>query len=225
MPIQFKPKILVGVYLLLALGVAVYVPVNAVDIFDNVAGPWNDYAQPAKTPSAIPESTAMAGRNVVTRATKTNAFVWSLGTDGTGGQRRIDWKRFAGRQAALAGFAVAFWGGHRVRSRIAITLRVVGRVVWLLPLALYAVAAIWRLLYVPCVWTRHYGTLAAGRTVPYAATLALWQIDIEDVRYGLVAFEEFVLLALVIALYGTIFAVFPGIRRRVDGLHRDARGI
>jgi hypothetical protein len=77
------------------------------------------------------------------------------------------------------------------------------RFVWLVPLFAYSAAAIWRLLYVPCVWTEDF----RYRDVDQAATIALWNVGSERVRYGLMFFEELVLLAIVVGFYGLAFIV------------------
>jgi hypothetical protein len=79
------------------------------------------------------------------------------------------------------------------------------RCAWLLPLFVYAIAAIWRLLYVPCIWAvqTHYTRPARVD----GETRALWDIGTAQVRYGLVFFEEFVLLVIVAVCYGCVIAV------------------
>jgi hypothetical protein len=79
---------------------------------------------------------------------------------------------------------------------------------WLVPLMAYSVVAIWRLLYVPCIWvvTNSYRWRPATFD---AETRALWDIGTAQVRYGLLLFEELVLLVLVAAFYCAMFVVFP----------------
>src|ERR1019366_321516 len=84
---------------------------------------------------------------------------------------------------------------------------------WVVPLLLYVCVALSRLLYVPCleVTWRAYG---ARPDRVRATTIALWNIRAEQIRYGLVVFEELVLLAIVAAVYGVIFASCPNLWRR-----------
>jgi hypothetical protein len=90
---------------------------------------------------------------------------------------------------------------------------------WLFPLGLYIAVAIWRLLYVPCIWTvtsRYY----ARPAVFDAETRALWDVGTAHVRYGLVLFEELVLLVIVALCYGLLFAVFRQLDPRKKSVSR-----
>jgi hypothetical protein len=137
---------------------------------------------------------------------QTTDYAWSLIATYDPGAA-LDVGRYVFRMGGLFIVAAVLWFAaipYRVRLK---------RIAWLLPLGLYAAAAIWRLLYVPCIWIvrdRYY-----ARPVELdAETRALWDIGIAQVRYGLLFFEEFVLLVLVAACYGCIFAVFPHFRPR-----------
>jgi len=85
------------------------------------------------------------------------------------------------------------------------------RLAWLLPLFVYALAAIWRLLYVPCVWVVRAHYYARPDELD-GDTRALWDVGTAQVRYGLVFFEELVLLAIVATCYGCAYVVIKHLR-------------
>lgn len=73
------------------------------------------------------------------------------------------------------------------------------------PALIYALAALWRMVWVPCLDVR---ALAIGwhPAVQTPVTLPLWRIGAEQVRYGLVAFEEMVLLSGFAAVCALLWA-------------------
>jgi hypothetical protein len=85
---------------------------------------------------------------------------------------------------------------------------------WLLPLFLYAIAAIWRSVYVPITWVERHSYCCGVSDSVYtrAATIPLWRITTQNVRYGLVFFEEFAMLAILALCYGCAFAVIRHLR-------------
>ncbi len=85
------------------------------------------------------------------------------------------------------------------------------RIGWLLPLFLYVLAAIWRLLYVPCEWLVRARYYAIPEEID-AETRPLWDIGTARVRYGLVFFEELVLLVIVAVSYGCAFVAIRYLR-------------
>ncbi len=84
----------------------------------------------------------------------------------------------------------------------------------LVPLFAYAVGAIWRLLYVPCVWSprvhdppfKGHWSFLDGQGV-ITGTIPLWRVTTESILYRLLFFEEFVFLIIVVAFYAVAFAI------------------
>jgi hypothetical protein len=195
MLMQKKLKILVVVYVLLVVALAVRVPVIRQDIFDQIALP------------PLPESSTLNEPAPV----NTWAYVWELGHRPDGSRLDLRWAFYLREQAVLL-FALMFTV-PKIDKRASVTGWVV-RYAWLLPLILYIGFAVWRVLWVPCIWTYHYG-VHTNQAHTYAYTLPLWRIDSQDIRYGLIFFEELVLLALVVGCYALMFAASPGLRKRI----------
>jgi len=114
--------------------------------------------------------------------------------------------RYAARTALTLAIALFAW---LVLRRYASLLE---RKIWLVPLGLYLCAALARLLYVPCTWVNTHFSYRYPEV--RSATLPIWAIGTEEIRYGLLFFHEFLLLALLIAAYGCVFVIVPSVRPR-----------
>jgi len=140
----------------------------------------------------------------------TRAYIWELGSQTDGTDLCLRWPLYLAEQTAWLGFwMLVYW-----RVAKAGGLPWMPPNLWIVPLVLYVCVALSRLLYVPCleVTWRAYG---ARPDRVRATTIALWNIRAEQIRYGLVVFEELVLLAIVAAVYGLIFAAYPNLWQRV----------
>ena len=82
---------------------------------------------------------------------------------------------------------------------------------WPWPLAIYLLLAIRGLLLVPCtlLTRRAYGRFP-GETE--GMNLWLWQVQEQTIRYSLVAYNEIVLLVLVLTLYAVLYATSESVR-------------
>jgi hypothetical protein len=189
-------------------------------------GPWNDYALAAPAPKSaassvggfrpahpLPVSPApvVASPDAdfgsrpaypITSASAASAGSHSTGNAEPAPEPALDTGRYLTRLGVLLAALGTIWFGvipYYAKIR---------RCVWFLPLFVYLFAAIWRLLYVPCTWTDHF----RYRDVDHASTIALWNVGTESIRYGLLFFEELVLLAVAAACYGLAFAVIKHLR-------------
>jgi hypothetical protein len=171
------------------------------DIFDQVtpaatkqSGPWNDYAAAPSSQGTPPSSSPTPSAPVNLLAGEFEDAPVNEEPVST-----LDVDRYAFRLEFLFVVIGALWFG------IMPYYSKLKRCAWLLPLFVYAIAAIWRLLYVPCIWVvpTHYTRPARVD----GETRALWDIGTAQVRYGLVFFEEFVLLVIVVVYYGCAIVV------------------
>ncbi|MBS1820670.1 MAG: hypothetical protein JST61_01635 [Acidobacteria bacterium] len=202
-----KLKALIIIYLLGAVALSIRVPVVQTDVFDQVAGCPD---------SGIPgfqwdDCRAKAVGNSVPPNAWTRAWIWERGLQYDGSQVRVRWKIVALENfALLMGVVIALFK----RQKLDPFFDWLERSLWLFPLAAYAIAATLRLIYVPCLYvvSRAYGWRPERAS---SITLPLWQIDAQQVRYGLVLFEELVLLLLVISVYAMMFVFNPSLRTRI----------
>jgi hypothetical protein len=156
-------------------------------------------------------------------------WIGNLGQTVDGGVVAFDYARFVSREFALLVFAAIGGLLFQRNSRWAASgIAWVGQRTWLLPLALYGVTALWRLVYVPCFWVDRAGINWKPADTP-VKTLPVWRVGAEawswgdgvsllQIRYGLVLYEEVVLLVCVAAWYGVAYVLLPKMRARISGL-------
>ena len=199
MLMQKKLKILLLVYVALAAALTVRLPVVQRDIFDQSIdlGLIERSADHTGTYNATDEWNW--------------AWVSELGHQADGSEVTIRWYKYAGEEIGLLVLVCLVYANH---DKIGRALQPVLPYSWLVPLAVYVGVAVWRVLWVPCIWTNRYG-FHPNQTNTYAYILPLWQIGPQDIRYGLIFFEELVLLALVAGCYALMFAASPGLRNRI----------
>jgi hypothetical protein len=205
MLIHTKLRVLALISLLGAVAITVRVPVQQISS-DQLK--HDELGFRAATPAVVlaPDEIDY----VVSSPPWTRAYVWELGNQPDGSDLRLRWPFYLAEQTAWLGvWMLVYWcvakagGVPWMPSNI-----------WIVPLLLYICVALSRLLYVPCleVTWRAYG---AHPDRVRATTIALWNIRAEQIRYGLVVFEELVLLAIIASVYGVIFAACPNLWQRV----------
>ena len=205
MLIHTKLKVLALICLLGAVAITVRVPVQQISI-DQLKD--DELGFRAATPAVVlaPDEIDY----VISSPPWTRAYVWELGNQPDGSDLRLRWPFYLAEQTACLGvWVLVYW---RVAKAGGVPWMPPN--LWIVPLLLYICVALSRLLYVPCleVTWRAYG---ARPDRVRATTIALWNIRAEQIRYGLVVFEELVLLAIIAAVYGVIFAACPNLWQRV----------
>lgn len=149
--------------------------------------------------------------------------VFRLGDQGDDPYIYLDWLALLKRQGLLLGGLATIYCAFRAQT--------VRQRMWLLPGVLYLLGAVWRLLYVPCsVVVRHTSSYSGLQERVFTFRLWIWQADGYAVprngmglvvNYGLVIFDEMVLLACLAAFYGLLYAISARARlamRRALGL-------
>jgi hypothetical protein len=122
-----------------------------------------------------------------------------------GGVYAFDKNRYVIREAALILAALLLWTlCRRYPHSFEQAVTWIRETAWLWPFVVYIGLAIRALLFVPCtVVVRRAFERIPERTNDFS--LWLWQVDGETVHYGLVAYEEIVLLLRVVAFYGLLY--------------------
>jgi len=126
----------------------------------------------------------------------------------------------AGVIAAILAFLFFEWGRGLRRAAhwgCTVLLTQTKHILLWVPLIVYAAAALWRMVFVPCAWLVTV-SLRMHLTTQTSGTIPLWEIGTEDIRYGLILFEESVMLACVAGWYGAAYALSPRMRSTISGV-------
>jgi hypothetical protein len=197
--------VLLVAFLVLTACNSIYAPVKVVtggDIFDQAAtrgvktadeSYWSTL--PPTQEQAAPSSAYEAGRQPI----------WEIGKPFDSGILAFDYMRYISREIILLLLTIVADLTWRVTAAHNST--------WLLPAFVYIIAAIGRLVFVPCTWVVRL-PVRLRPELTNSATLPIWNIGSETIRYGLVFYEEFALLVCILAVYAMMFAGWPHLRPR-----------